>query len=86
MTGIHGRNYGYTLFLIIATNSVSENEELYKDCISNPKLIWEKLFFIQNSELRQKMRDDSTALFPFGGLKRFKGEPEAGFHKLDTME
>lgn len=29
------KNYGYTLFLIIATNSIKENYELYKMCIHN---------------------------------------------------
>lgn len=29
------KNYGYTLFLIIATNSIEENYELYKMCIQN---------------------------------------------------
>lgn len=29
------KNYGYTLFLIIATNSIIENKSLYNECIHN---------------------------------------------------
>lgn len=64
------KNYGYTLFLIIATDSVSENRGLYNECISN---IHSRLFgvlFHSNLGLKTKIKMLVQGVFPVKWAKR----------------
>lgn len=64
------KNYGYVLFLIIATDSVKENQALYDECIHNLRT---RLFgVLVHSELgpRTKAHMLVQGLFPVWWAKR----------------
>ncbi len=58
------KNYRYTLFLIIATNSILQNKKLYKECIRN--IHFRALDVIMHSELgiKTKIKMALEGLFP----------------------
>lgn len=64
------KNYGYVLFLIIATDSVKENQALYDECIRNLRA---RLFgVLVHAELgpRTKAHMLVQGLFPVWWAKR----------------
>lgn len=79
------KNYGYTLFLIIATNSVSENKELYKDCIYSLRTALGKVVLHSELGVKIKMRMVVQGLFPVWWAKRELKKQKIAF-QADTME
>lgn len=79
------KNYGYTLFLIIATNSVSENEELYRDCICNIRTNLGKVVIHSELGVKTKLGMIIQGLFPVWWAKRDLKKQKAAF-QADTME
>ena len=79
------KNYGYTLFLIVATDSIEENKQLYEECIK--KLRSMLLSVIIHSELGMKMKTKMLVqgLFPVSWAKRSLNKQLKEF-KLDSME
>ena len=79
------KNYGYTLFLIVATDSIEENKQLYEECIK--KLRSMLLSVIIHSELGMKMKTKMLVqvLFHFSWAKRSLNKQLKEF-KLDSME
>lgn len=79
------KNYGYTLFLIVATDSIEENKQLYEECIK--KLRSMLLSVIIYSELGMKMKTKMLVqgLFPVSWAKRSLNKQLKEF-KLDSME
>ena len=79
------KNYGYTLFLIIATNSVNENKKLYEDCIYNLRTSLRKVVLHSELGVRIKMRMILQALFPIWWAKRDLRRQKLAL-QADTME
>ena len=79
------KNYGYTLFLKVATDSIEENKQLYEECIK--KLRSMLLSVIIHSELGMKMKTKMLVqgLFPVSWAKRSLNKQLKEF-KLDSME
>lgn len=63
------KNYNYLLFLIIATNSVSENKEMYDDCLKNIRCRLPKVLVESDFGIRSKMRMLLTGCFPVAKAK-----------------
>lgn len=79
------KNYGYTLFLIIATDSVSENKGLYEDCIKNMRSRLLKVLIHSEVGIKTKLRMLVQGLFPVCFAKwDLKKQQDA--LKADTME
>ena len=64
------KNYGYVLFLIIATDSKERVKELYKDCRKNLLLRLPAVLVKSKVRLRMKLGMLYQALFPFSWAKR----------------
>ena len=79
------KNYGYTLFLIVATDSIEENKQLYEECIKTLRSML--LSVIIHSELGMKMKTKMLVqgLFPVSWAKRSLNKQLKEF-KLDSME
>lgn len=79
------KNYRYMLFLIIATNSISDNKVLYDECIRN---IHARLFGVLiHSELgpKTKLKMLVQGIFPVWWAKRNLKQQQEAF-KADTMD
>ncbi|WP_294376816.1 glycosyltransferase family 2 protein [uncultured Clostridium sp.] len=79
------KNYGYTLFLIIATNSVSENNALYKECIHNIHTMLTDVLFHSELGLKTKIKMLVQGVAPVWWAKRDFIKQQIAF-KADTME
>lgn len=79
------KNYGYQLFLIIATDSVDENRERYKDCITNIRVRLPKVLIYSELGLKTKLRMLVQGLFPVWWAKRSLRKEQVEREK-DTME
>lgn len=83
------KNYFFILRMIIATNSIKQNKELYRDCIKNLRLKFFKVFLLSEWTLgggaRGRLSMLLNALFP---VKRAKRQLEMAAKALakDTME
>lgn len=79
------KNYGYILFLIIATDSMKENEALYYDCIKNIRLLL--MGVLVHSELgsKAKLKMFIQGMFPVWWAKRDLKKQKIAL-KTDTME
>ncbi|BCP58063.1 glycosyltransferase [Streptococcus suis] len=79
------KNYGYVLFLIIATDSVETNIKLYKECIHNIRLRLFSVVFHSELSLKTKLKMLYQGVFPIfwakNELKRQRLEFQA-----DSME
>lgn len=58
------KNYGYVLFLIIATDSVDKNIRLYKECIHNIRVRLFSVIFHSELGLKMKLKMLYQGLFP----------------------
>lgn len=79
------KNYGYQLFLIIATDSVDENKERYKDCIREIRTRLPKVLIYSELGLKSKIKMLIQGLFPVWWAKRSLKKEQAE-RALDTME
>lgn len=79
------KNYGYQLFLIIATDSVDENKERYKDCIREIRTRLPKVLIYSEFGLKSKIKMLIQGLFPVWWAKRSLKKEQAE-RALDTME
>lgn len=80
------KNYNYVLFLIIATNTEKENEELYRECLKNirsmlPNVLRDSDFF----SIKGKIRMLIQGLFPVWYAKRELRKQREALAR-DTME
>ena len=83
------KNYLFILKMIIATNSVEQNKDLYRDCIKNIRLKFLKVFLLSEWTLgggaRGRLSMLLNALFPVCRAKR-QLEMDAKSLVKDTME
>ena len=79
------KNYGYILFLIVATNSVSQNKVLYKDCIHNIRVRLIKVIIHSELGVKTKIKMLIQGLSPVRWAKNDIKQQLAAF-KADTME
>jgi hypothetical protein len=79
------KNYGYTLFLIIATKSISENRKLYDECIHNIHSNLVKVLIHSELGLKMKLKMLVQGLFPIWWAKRDLKKQQAAL-KADMME
>lgn len=79
------KNYNFTLFLIIATNSRKKNIELYKDCLKNNRKLFISANLKADLKLKTKIKNLIIGLFPVWYAKRsLKNQRKA--LKKDLME
>jgi glycosyltransferase involved in cell wall biosynthesis len=79
------KNYNYVLFLIIATDSVVENRELYETCIRNIRIRLPKVLLTADMGLKSKVKMILKGLFPvYYAKKELKQAQDA--LKKDNME
>lgn len=64
------KNYGFTLFLIVATDSMGENKDLYKECIHNLRKGLIRVLVYSELSLKNKLKMIVQALFPVWCAKR----------------
>lgn len=79
------KNYGYELFLIIATNSKNENFGLYKDCIRNIRRRLVSVLIHSEVDLKMKVKMLVQGIFPVMWSKRELRKAKNALEK-DTME
>lgn len=79
------KNYGYTLFLIIATDATEENRILYKDCIKNIRLRLPGVLAHSEWSIKIKLKMLVQGIFPVWYSKYTLATQIAAF-KTDTME
>lgn len=79
------KNYGYELFLIIATNSVSENRMRYDDCIKNIRSRLLRVLIFSKIGLKTKAKMLLAGFFPVWWAKRRLSKEQENLVK-DTME
>lgn len=58
------KNYGYVLFLVIATDSIAENKALYADCKKNMRSRLASVLVHSELELKSKLKMLIQGLFP----------------------
>ena len=83
------KNYGFVLRLIIATNSINENMDLYKKCLKNIHYGFFKVFFFSEWNFAGGIRGRVLMLLDFlFPIKRAKKSLEYAAKALakDTME
>ena len=78
------KNYGYILFLIVATNSVSQNKVLYKDCIHNIRIRLIKVLIHSEFGVKMKIKMLIQGLAPVRWAKYYIKQQLVAF-KEDTM-
>jgi len=79
------KNYNFTLFLIIATDSKKENIALYKDCLKNNRRLFISANLKADLKLKTKIKNLIIGLFPIWYAKRsLKNQRKA--LKKDLME
>ncbi len=78
------KNYGYILFLIVATNSVSQNKVLYKDCIHNIRIRLIKVLIHSEFGVKMKIKMLIQGLAPVRWAKNYIKQQLVAF-KEDTM-
>lgn len=78
------KNYGYILFLIVATNSVSQNIVLYKDCIHNIRMRLIKVLIHSELGVKMKFKMLIQGLAPVRWAKNYIKQQIVAF-KEDTM-
>ena len=64
------KNYNFTLFLIIATNSKKENLVLYKDCLKNNRKLFISANLKADLKFKTKIKNLIIGLFPVWYAKR----------------
>lgn len=64
------KNYGYILFLLIATDSVRQNKQLYEDCIKNMRARLLNVLVYSEFGIKTKLRMLLQGLAPIGWAKR----------------
>ena len=79
------KNYGYQLFLIIATNSVDENRIRYDDCVKNIRSRLLGVLIFSKIGLKTKAKMLLAGLFPVWWAKRRLCKVQECLAK-DTME
>lgn len=79
------KNYGYTLFLIIATNSVTENRALYEECIHNIRAMLASVLLHSELGIKAKIKMLALGVAPVWWSKRELKKQQIAF-KADTME
>lgn len=79
------KNYGYQLFLIIATNSVDENRIRYDDCVKNIRSRLLGVLIFSKIGLKTKAKMLLAGLFPVWWAKRRLCKEQECLAK-DTME
>ena len=83
------KNYGFVLRLIVATNSIKDNYEMYKDCLKNIRLRFPSVFLCSNWRLcggvKGRVSMLLNALFPVWRAKRRLRLAAEALAK-DTME
>lgn len=83
------RNYFYVLQMIIATNSIEENKELFKNCIKNIRRKFLKVFFLSEWSMGGGFRGHFSmlriALYPVKLAQRGLEKSRKAFVK-DTMK
>ena len=79
------KNYGYTLFLIVATDSIEENKELYNDCIHNMRSRLTSVLVHSEIGIKGKVKMLYQGLFPVRWAKRELNKQLAEL-KSDVMD
>lgn len=79
------KNYGFQLFLIIATDSIEENKARYKDCIRNMRVRLPKVLIYSELGLKTKLKMIVQGVFPVWCVKRSLRK-ELAERVKDTME
>lgn len=79
------KNYGYTLFLIIATNSIIENKSLYNECIHNIRTRLLDVLLHSKLGIRMKWNMLLQGIAPVLWAKRDLKRQQREF-KADIME
>lgn len=79
------KNYGYTLFLIIATDSIPENEKLYKECIYNMRKRLPDVLIHSELGIKTKLRMFLQGVLPVWWAKKDLEKQQKAF-KSDTMQ
>lgn len=64
------KNYNYVLFLIIATNSIRENKDLYKDCLKNIRRRLFDVVLYSEFGIKSKLKMIFKGVFPVYCAKR----------------
>lgn len=79
------KNYGYTLFLIIATESVSENNRLYEECIYNIRARLISVLFHSELGIKTKLKMLFKGIAPVWLAKRDLKKQQAAL-QADIMD
>lgn len=79
------KNYGYTLFLIVATKSILENNALYKECIHNIRTRLMDVLLHSELGVKTKIKMFIQGIAPVWWAKRDLKKQQVAF-KADTME
>lgn len=79
------KNYNFTLFLIIATDSKKENIALYKDCLKNNRRLFISANLKADLKLKTKIKNLIIGLFPIWYAKRSLKKQRKALKK-DLME
>ena len=79
------KNYNFTLFLIIATDSKKENIALYNDCLKNNRRLFISANLKADLKLKTKIKNLIIGLFPIWYAKRSLKKQRKALKK-DLME
>ena len=79
------KNYGYTLFLIIATNSIHENNKLYNECIYNMRARLVGILLHSELGIKTKFKMLLQGVLPVLWAKKELKKQQAAF-KADIMK
>ena len=81
------KNYNFTLFLIIATNSKKENIELYKECLKNNRRLFISANLKADLKLKTKIKNLIIGIFPVWYAKRtLKNQQKALKKDVENLE
>ena len=81
------KNYNFTLFLIIATNSKKENFKLYKDCLKYNRKLFISANLKADLKFKTKVKNLIIGLFPVWYAKRtLKNSRKALKKDLQSLE
>lgn len=79
------KNYGYTLFLIVATNSIPENNSLYKECIHNIRTMLPGVLLHSELGVKTKIKMLLQGLAPVRWAKKDLNSQKMAL-EADTMD
>ena len=64
------KNYNYLLFLLVATNSISSQKDLYYDCLKNIRSRLIKVVFYSDLGIKTKLKMIYMGIFPVKNAKQ----------------